>query len=64
MHCCMASSGRRFVIAAGIAMLVGGLLGERGALRRHPSASGAEAGLTAYSQTLVDLVIFNALQYE
>ena len=55
MHCCMASSGRRFVIAAGIAMLVGGFLGERGpSAQATPQRAGAEAGLTANSQTFVD----------
>ena len=55
MHCCMASSGRRFVIAAGLAMLVGGLLGERGpSAQATPQRAGAEAGLTANSQTFVD----------
>ena len=55
MHCCMASSGRRFVIAAGLAMLVGGLLGERGpgAQATHQRAD-TIAGLTANSQTFVD----------
>jgi len=55
MRCCMASCGRRFVIAAGLAMLVGGLLGERGpGAQATLQRAGAVAGLTANSQTFVD----------
>ena len=55
MRCCMASCGRRFVIAAGLAMLVGGLLGERGpGAQATLQRAGAVAGPTANSQTFVD----------
>ena len=53
MRCCMAGCGRRFVIAAGLAMLVGGLLGEPAAQAKLQRA-GEFAGTTANSQTFVD----------
>ena len=55
MHCCVASSGRRLVIAAGLAMLVGGLLGARGpSAQATPQRAGTGMGVTANSQTFVD----------
>jgi hypothetical protein len=55
MHCCVASSGRRLVIAAGLAMLVGGLLGARGpSAQATPQRPGTGMGVTANSQTYVD----------
>jgi hypothetical protein len=51
----LASTGRRFVIVAGLAVVVGCLLAERGSTAQAtPQRTGAEAGVTANSQTFVD----------